>query len=130
MPGDKFMPEMYLKQARFTYNHCGPFTKYKDLKKQEIQDIFIETNYIKRDMAYGDLKDLQRKIASDKVLCDKSFNIAKNLNMWIWCTSCLKKKSASPNIFGYAIKGKIMSNQKSATCLADELHKPIIRKFI
>ena len=47
MPGDKFMPEMYLKQARFPYNHCGPFTKYKDLKKQEIQDIFIETNYIR-----------------------------------------------------------------------------------
>ena len=27
--GDKFMPEMHLKQARFTYSACGPFTKNK-----------------------------------------------------------------------------------------------------
>ena len=25
--GDKFMPEMHLKQTGFTYNTCGPFTK-------------------------------------------------------------------------------------------------------
>ena len=25
--GDKFMPEMHLKQPDFTYNACGPFTK-------------------------------------------------------------------------------------------------------
>ena len=30
------------------------------------------------DMAYGDFEDLPRRTASDKVLCDKSFNIAKN----------------------------------------------------
>ena len=29
-------------------------------------------------MAYGDFKDLTRKTASDKVLKDKTFNIAKN----------------------------------------------------
>ena len=29
-------------------------------------------------MAYGDFKDLQRKTASGKVLCDTAFNIAKN----------------------------------------------------
>ena len=30
------------------------------------------------DMAYGDFKDLARRTASDKVLRDKPFNIAKN----------------------------------------------------
>ena len=30
-------------------------------------------------LAYGDFKDLTRKIASDKILHDKAFNIAKNL---------------------------------------------------
>ena len=30
------------------------------------------------DMAYADFKDLTRKTASDKVLRDKAFNIAKN----------------------------------------------------
>ena len=26
---DKFMPEMHLKQPRFTYSACGPFTENK-----------------------------------------------------------------------------------------------------
>ena len=29
-------------------------------------------------MAYGDFKDLTRRTASDKMLSDKAFNIAKN----------------------------------------------------
>ena len=32
-------------------------------------------------MAYGDFKDLARRTASDKVLRDKAFNIAKILDM-------------------------------------------------
>ena len=31
------------------------------------------------DMAYGDFKDLAKRTASDKVLREKAFNIAKNL---------------------------------------------------
>ena len=27
--GDKFMPEMHLRQPYFTYSACGPFTKIK-----------------------------------------------------------------------------------------------------
>ena len=30
-------------------------------------------------MAYGDFKDLTRRTASDKILCGKAFNVAKNL---------------------------------------------------
>ena len=49
LAGDKCMPETHLKQPGFTYSACGPFTKktkkeYKNLKKQEIHDIFIKTN--------------------------------------------------------------------------------------
>ena len=33
LTGDKFMPEMYLRQPNFTYGACGPFTK----NKQRIQ---------------------------------------------------------------------------------------------
>ena len=29
LAGDKFMPEMRLKQPGFTYSACGPFTKNK-----------------------------------------------------------------------------------------------------
>ena len=47
LAGDKFMPEMHLKQLGFTYSACGPFTK----KKERIQK-FKETgdaNYIYKD---------------------------------------------------------------------------------
>ena len=30
LAGDKFMPEMYLKQPGFTYSACGPFIKNKE----------------------------------------------------------------------------------------------------
>ena len=30
LAGDKYMPEMHLKQPRFTYSACGPFTKTKE----------------------------------------------------------------------------------------------------
>ena len=30
LAGDKFMSEMHLKQPRFTYRACGPFTKNKE----------------------------------------------------------------------------------------------------
>ena len=43
--GDKFMPEMHLKQPGFTYSACGPFTKNKE--KMEIQILFIKMNLIK-----------------------------------------------------------------------------------
>ena len=48
LAGDKSMPKMHLRQPRFTYISCGPFTKtkkeYKRLKKHEIHDIFIKTS--------------------------------------------------------------------------------------
>ena len=52
LAGDKFMPEMHLKQPGFTYSACGPFTKnknkkLKNLKKQGIQIIFIKMNLIR-----------------------------------------------------------------------------------
>ena len=31
------------------------------------------------DIPYGDFKDLTRRITFDKIVCDKAFNIAKNL---------------------------------------------------
>ena len=47
--GDKFIPEMDLRQPGFIYSACGSFTfktkkEYKNLKKQEIQDIFNKMN--------------------------------------------------------------------------------------
>ena len=30
LAGDKFMPEMHLRQPRFSYSACRPFTKNKE----------------------------------------------------------------------------------------------------
>ena len=30
LTGDKFMPEMHLRQSQFVYSACGPFTRHKE----------------------------------------------------------------------------------------------------
>ena len=86
LAGDKFMPEMNLRQLGFTYSTCGPFTKnrkriqkYKDTRDTSyIYKNELDKTCFEHDMAYGDFKDLAKRTASDKVLRDKVFNIAKN----------------------------------------------------
>ena len=86
LAGDKFMPEMHLKQPGFTYSACGPFTKNKERiqKFKETGDTrYIYKNELDKacfqdDMAYGDFKEIGRRTASDKVLRYKAFNVAKN----------------------------------------------------
>ena len=80
------MPEMHLRQPGFTYSACGPFTKTKERiqKFKETEDsrcIYqkeLDKARFRHDMAYGDFKDLTRRTASDKILLDKAYNIAKN----------------------------------------------------
>ena len=49
--GDKFMPEMHLKQPGFTYSTCKPFTKNKEkiqkFKETENKTIFTKMNLIR-----------------------------------------------------------------------------------
>ena len=80
------MLEMHLKQPGFTYSACAPFTKNKERieKFKETGDTsYIYKNELDKacfqhDMAYGDFKDLAKRTASDKILREKAFNIAKN----------------------------------------------------
>ena len=48
---DKFMPEMYLREPRFTYCACGTFTKNKEriqkFKETGISRYITKTNRIK-----------------------------------------------------------------------------------
>ena len=86
LAGDKFMPEMHLRQPGFTYSACGLFTKNKERIqkfKQTGDSRYIYKNELgkdcfQHDMAYGDFRDLAKRIAADKVLRDKAFNIAKD----------------------------------------------------
>ena len=85
LAGNKFMPEMHLRQPGFTYSACGPFTKKERIQKfKETGDSrYIYQNELDKacfqhNMAYGDFKDLTRRTASDKILRDEAFNIAKH----------------------------------------------------
>ena len=135
LAGGKFIPEMHLKQPGFTYSACGPFTKNKE-RIQKFKETG-NTSYIykneldmacfQHDMAYGDFKDLKRRTASDKILRDKAFNIAKNLKydgyqrgLVSMVYKFFDKKSA-----GSGVNISLEFNEQ----LAKELHKSVIKKF-
>ena len=76
LEGEKFMPEMLLKQPA-----CRSFTKNKE-RMQKFHNTFIKTNQIKLvfNMTWlmKFLKYLTRRTAADKMLCDKAFNTVKS----------------------------------------------------
>ena len=104
LAGDKFMPEIHLRQPQFVDKAC-----------------------FQHDSAYADHKDLINRTKSDKVLRDKAYNIASNpeydgyqrglANMV--CTFFDKKSMGSGE--------KKLKN--SSLILVDQLHKPVIKKF-
>ena len=66
LAGDKFMPEMHLRQPRFVLSTCGPFTRHKEgIKKfkQTGDTLYIYRNELDKacfqhDSTFGDNKDL------------------------------------------------------------------------
>ena len=131
--GDKFMPEMHLIQPQFVYSACRPFIKNKErIKKfKEIGDTtYIYKNELDKacfqhDMAYGDFKDLAKRTAADRVLRDKAFKIASNQKYDGYQRGLV---SMIYKFYDKKSQGKGLANNKENIQLADELHKPIIRK--
>ena len=130
LAGDKFMPEMHLKQPGFTYSVCGPFTKNKERLKKFME--IGNTSYIykneldkacfQHDMAHGKYKDLNKRTQSDKVVKDKAFKIASNPKhdeyhgrLVSMVYKFFYKKSKGSGIKSNQILN-IKSNVKSRTC--------------
>ena len=65
-------------------------------------------------MAYGDFKDLTRKTAPEKILCDKAFNIAKNpkYDGYQCGLASMLYKFFDKNTSGSGIKNKNMLEQQ------------------
>ena len=107
----------------------------KELKKFKET---VDTNYFYKneldkcfqyDMAYGNVKDLAKRTASDKFLIDKTLILLKILKMMdikggllLWFTIFFNKKSAGNGVNMHA-------NNECTLDLAEELHKPVIQKF-
>ena len=150
--GDKFIPDMHLKQPVFTYSAYRLFTKNKEriIKFKETGDTsYIYINELDKacfqhDVAYGDFKDLARRTDSNKILRDKALNIAKNpkydgyqRGLASMVYNFFDKKSAGSDIVNNNNNNNnnngIKQNRRlldlPALQLGKELHKPIIRKF-
>ena len=142
LAGDKFMPEMHLRQPGFTYSACGAFAKNKEriqrFKETGDTSYFYKNELDKacfqHDMAYGDFKDLVKRTATDKVLRNKAFKIAsdqkydryqRGLASMVYIFFDKKSQgSGRPSS-----STSLIVNNKENIQLADELRKPVIRKF-
>ena len=124
------MPELHLKQPGFTYSACGPFTKHRE----RIQK-FRETGNLKHlyrneldkacfahDAAYSDSKDLAKRTISDETLKDRAYEVARNCGF-----NGYQRALASMvyKVFDKKIGLGVSVNEQ----LAEELHKPVIKKF-
>ena len=78
------------------------------------------------DMAYGDFKDLAGRTVADKVLINKAFNIAKDPIYYGYQRGLA---STVYKFFDKMTPGSGIKSMPQNEQLADELHKPIIRKF-
>ena len=129
------MPEMHSKHTGFTWNPCSLFTKIKERLKNFkdtggskcIDQKELSKTCFQIDMTYGDFKDLNRRTAADKVLCDKAFNIVRNskYDEYQHEFASMVNKFLIKRTSGRTVKNEIISNKE----LAEELHKPIIRTF-
>ena len=130
--GDKFIPEMHLKQLGFTYSACGLFTRNKERIEKFMltgNPDFIYRNELDKacfqyNTACGKSKDLAKRTQSDKVLRDKAFKITSNPKYDGYQRGFA---SAVYKFFDKKSKGNGINEPNYQ--LANELHKPIIRKF-
>ena len=132
--GDKFMPEIHLRQSQFTYSGCGPFTRHEE-RIQKFKETG-DTNYIymneldkagfTHDAAYSDGKDLTKITMADKNLKNRAFDIAKDPKNdgYQRGLASMVYKFFDSKVSGSDAKIILQNEQR-----ANELHKPIIRKF-
>ena len=158
LAGDKFMPEMHLRQPQFVYSACGPFTRHKERIKEfkrtgDTRLLYrneLDKACFKHDEAYAKYKDVENKLISDQKLKNSAYDIASNPKY-----DCFQRGLASMiyNFFGSKaapLDKKTMSGKDDAKhtakpsslersslertkevnkVLAEELHKLVIKKF-
>ena len=134
---DKFMPEMHLRQPQFFYSAFGPFTRHKERIKKlkqtgDMRYIYrneLDKACFQHNSAYADHKDLINRTKSDKVLRDKAYDIARNPEYHGY------QRGLVSMVYKFFDKKSMRSGIKkditkpSSLILADEIHKPVVKKF-
>ena len=139
LAGDKFI--------NLFYSACGPFTRHKERIKEfkrtgDMHYIYrneLDKACFQHDSAYADHKDLINRTEADKALRDKVYDIASNPKYDGYQRGLAgmvykffdKKSTAEPSSLERMGSGfkKLKNTTRNSSILADELHKPIIRKF-
>ena len=135
LAGDNFMPEMHLKQSRFVYSACGPFTRHKERIKEfkrrgDTRYIYrnkLDKAFLQHDSAYADRKDLINRTEADKVLRDKAYDIASNpkYDGYQRSLASMVYKFFDKKSTGSGFK-KLKNTARNSSILADERHKSTI----
>ena len=139
LAGDKFMPEMLLRQLQFTYSACGPFTKHKQ-RIQKFKETG-DTNYIYKneldkacfthDAAYSGSKDFTKRTVADKIFKNRAFHIAKDPKYDGY------QRGLASMVYKFFDKKSVGSGAKHVNTkiipqnqqLAEELHKPTLENL-
>ena len=139
LAGDEFMPEMHLRQPQFVYSACGPFTRHKErikeLKRTGDTRLLcrneIDKACFKHDAAYERYKDVENRLISDQKLRNSAYDIASTpkydgyqRGLASMAYKFFDSKVAPRD--KKTMSGKGIKNNK---ILAEELHKPVIKKF-
>ena len=86
LAGDKFMPEMHLRQPKFIYSACGPFTRHKERIKEfkrrgDTRLLYrneLDKACFKHDATYAKHKDVENRLISDQKLRNSAYDVASN----------------------------------------------------
>ena len=139
LAGDKFMPEMYLSQPQFFYSACGPFTRHKERIKEfkrtgDTRLLYrneLDKACFKHNAAYAKYKYVENRLISDQKLRNSAYDIAST-------PKCDGYQRGLPSMVYKFFDSKVapldkktMSGKgiKNNKILAEELHKPIIKKI-
>ena len=152
LAGDKFMPEMHLRQPQFVYSACGPFTRHKERIKEfertgDMRLLYrneLDKACFKHDAAYAKYKDVENRLISDQKLRNSVYDIASNpkydgyqrglasmvYKFFYSKVAPLDKKAMSgKGNVEHTAKPSSLERTENNKILAEELHKPVIKKF-
>ena len=153
LAGDKFMPEMHLRQSQFVYSAFSPFTRYKERIKEfkstgDTRLLYrneLDKSCFKHDAAYIKYKDVENRLISDQKLKNSAYDIASNpkydgyqrgLTSMVYKffgskVAPLDKKTMSGkgNAKHTAKPSSLERTKEVNKILVEELHKLVIKKF-
>ena len=133
---------MYLRQPRFVYSACGPFTGHKErIKEFERTGNFsllykneLDKACFKHDAAYAKYKDVENRLIANDKLQNSAYDIASNseYDSYQRCLASMVYKffnsKAAPR--NKTISGKGIKESKKRNCINQLLENLIKEKYI